>query len=58
VYNLRYTATLWGYKVEEKLHLKVRQQKMVEYHCCSGTEEKYSGDTFEYPTGLRKPEVS
>jgi hypothetical protein len=23
---------LWGYKVEEKLYLGVREQKMVEYH--------------------------
>jgi hypothetical protein len=24
---------LWGYKVEEKLYLGVREQKKVEYHC-------------------------
>jgi hypothetical protein len=24
---------LWGYKVEEKLHVGVREQKKVEYHC-------------------------
>jgi hypothetical protein len=24
---------LWGYKVEEKLYLGVREQKWVEYHC-------------------------
>jgi hypothetical protein len=26
---------LWGYKVEEKLYLGVREQKKVEYHCFS-----------------------
>jgi hypothetical protein len=25
---------LWGYKVEEKLYLGVREQKKVEYHWC------------------------
>jgi hypothetical protein len=26
---------LWGYKVEEKLYLGVREQKKVEYHWCT-----------------------
>jgi hypothetical protein len=24
---------LWGYKVEEKLYVGVREQKKVKYHC-------------------------
>jgi hypothetical protein len=32
MYNLHYIPQLWGYKVEEKLYLGVREQKKVEYH--------------------------
>jgi hypothetical protein len=28
---------LWGYKVEEKLYLGVREQKKVEYHWSRGS---------------------
>jgi hypothetical protein len=27
VYNLNYTPSIWGYKIKEKLHLGVREEK-------------------------------